>query len=31
LGFKHPITGRALRYTSPLPADMQGLIALLSV
>ncbi|MDB4184903.1 RNA pseudouridine synthase, partial [bacterium] len=31
LGFKHPITGRALRYTSPLPADIQGLIALLSV
>jgi 23S rRNA pseudouridine1911/1915/1917 synthase len=30
LGFKHPITGRALRFTSPLPADIQDLINLLS-
>ena len=28
LGFKHPITGRMLRFTSPLPADIEGLIAL---
>lgn len=27
LGFRHPITGAALRFTSPLPADMAGLIA----
>ena len=27
LGFDHPATGRRLRFESPLPADMQGLIA----
>jgi len=31
LGFKHPITGRPLRFMSPLPADIKDLIALLSV
>jgi 23S rRNA pseudouridine1911/1915/1917 synthase len=30
LGFKHPLTGRALRFTVPLPMDMQELITLLS-
>ena len=30
LGFKHPITGRVQRFTSPLPTDIEGLIALLS-
>jgi 23S rRNA pseudouridine1911/1915/1917 synthase len=30
LGFKHPITGRMQRFTSPLPTDIEGLIALLS-
>jgi len=30
LGFKHPLTGRALRFTAPLPMDMQELITLLS-
>ena len=30
LGFKHPITGGALRFISPLPADIQELIDLLS-
>jgi 23S rRNA pseudouridine1911/1915/1917 synthase len=29
LGFKHPITGEALRFESPLPADMARLEALL--
>jgi 23S rRNA pseudouridine1911/1915/1917 synthase len=29
LGFDHPITGAALRFESPLPADMAGLIAAL--
>lgn len=26
LGFVHPVTGEALRFTSPLPADMQRLL-----
>jgi 23S rRNA pseudouridine1911/1915/1917 synthase len=30
LGFKHPLTGRALRFTVPLPPDMQELITLLT-
>ena len=30
LGFKHPLTGRALRFTAPLPMDMQDLIAAIS-
>ena len=30
LGFRHPLTGRALRFTVPLPLDMQELITLLS-
>jgi 23S rRNA pseudouridine1911/1915/1917 synthase len=30
LGFKHPLTGRNLRFTAPLPKDMQDLITLLS-
>ena len=30
LGFKHPLTGRTLRFTAPLPQDMQDLITLLS-
>jgi 23S rRNA pseudouridine1911/1915/1917 synthase len=29
LGFNHPVTGRALSFASPLPADMVGLLALL--
>ncbi|WP_255575080.1 RluA family pseudouridine synthase [Caldovatus aquaticus] len=27
LGFRHPVTGAALRFESPLPADMAGLLA----
>ena len=27
LGFEHPRTGRRLRFESPLPADMEGLIS----
>ena len=30
LGFKHPLTGHALRFTVPLPPDMQELITLLT-
>ena len=30
LGFKHPLTGRNLRFSAPLPKDMQDLITLLS-
>ena len=30
LGFRHPLTGRALRFTAPLPLDMEELITLLS-
>ena len=30
LGFKHPLTGRAVRFTAPLPPDMQQLITFLS-
>jgi len=30
LGFRHPITGEALRFESPLPADMAGLQAALA-
>ena len=26
LGFEHPITGKSLRFESPLPADMQALL-----
>ena len=26
LGFRHPLTGRALRFESPLPADMADLV-----
>jgi 23S rRNA pseudouridine1911/1915/1917 synthase len=29
LGFDHPVTGKALRFTSPLPADMQALLTAL--
>ncbi len=29
LGFRHPVTGQALSFSSPLPADMAALIALL--
>lgn len=29
LGFDHPVTGERLEFTSPLPADMAGLIAAL--
>jgi 23S rRNA pseudouridine1911/1915/1917 synthase len=29
LGFDHPITGKALRFEAPLPADMQTLLAAL--
>jgi 23S rRNA pseudouridine1911/1915/1917 synthase len=29
LGFDHPVTGERLEFTSPLPGDMQGLIAML--
>lgn len=27
LGFKHPVSGEALRFSAPLPADMAGLVA----
>jgi 23S rRNA pseudouridine1911/1915/1917 synthase len=30
LGFRHPVTGEALRFESPLPGDMARLEALLS-
>jgi 23S rRNA pseudouridine1911/1915/1917 synthase len=30
LGFRHPITGEALRFESPLPPDMAALAALLA-
>jgi 23S rRNA pseudouridine1911/1915/1917 synthase len=30
LGFVHPITGEALRFESPLPADMAALENLLA-
>jgi 23S rRNA pseudouridine1911/1915/1917 synthase len=30
LGFAHPVTGERLEFTSPLPADMQALIAALA-
>src|SRR5439155_7080763 len=26
LGFDHPVTGKPLRFVSPLPADMQALV-----
>ncbi len=26
LGFRHPLTGRAMRFESPLPADMADLV-----
>lgn len=29
LGFTHPITGQALEFKSPIPADMAGVVALL--
>ena len=29
LGFKHPLTGKTMTFTAPLPQDMQDLIALL--
>lgn len=29
LGFVHPVTGRAMRFESPLPPDMAGLVAAL--
>ncbi len=29
LGFEHPVTGKALHFTSPLPADIAGLVAAL--
>jgi len=29
LGFRHPTTGQALHFTTPMPADMAGLTALL--
>lgn len=29
LGFRHPATGAALRFASPMPADMAALVALL--
>jgi 23S rRNA pseudouridine1911/1915/1917 synthase len=29
LGFRHPVTGAALRFESPLPADLAGVIAAL--
>ncbi len=29
LGFRHPVTGEALRFSSPPPADLAGLIAAL--
>jgi 23S rRNA pseudouridine1911/1915/1917 synthase len=30
LGFKHPLTGKTMTFTAPLPQDMQDLIMLLS-
>ena len=30
LGFKHPLTGKTMAFTAPLPQDMQDLITLLS-
>jgi 23S rRNA pseudouridine1911/1915/1917 synthase len=27
LGFEHPVTGKKLRFTSPLPEDMAVLVA----
>ena len=30
LGFKHPMTGKKMAFTAPLPQDMQDLITLLS-
>ena len=30
LGFKHPLTGKAMALTAPLPQDMQDLITLMS-
>ncbi len=30
LGFEHPVTGEALRFESPLPADLRDLLAVLS-
>ena len=30
LGFKHPLTGKTIAFTAPLPQDMQDLITLLS-
>lgn len=27
LGFRHPVTGREMDFSAPLPADMEGLIA----
>ena len=29
LGFVHPVSGAALRFESPLPPDMDGLVATL--
>jgi 23S rRNA pseudouridine1911/1915/1917 synthase len=29
LGFRHPVTGKELRFESPLPADMEALLGLL--
>ena len=29
LGFVHPVTGAAMRFEAPLPADMDGLVAAL--
>jgi 23S rRNA pseudouridine1911/1915/1917 synthase len=29
LGFRHPVTGEQLSFSSPLPADMAALIAVL--
>jgi 23S rRNA pseudouridine1911/1915/1917 synthase len=29
LGFPHPRTGEAMRFTSPLPADLAGVLAAL--
>jgi len=29
LGFRHPVTGGALHFTAPLPADLAGLVGLL--
>jgi len=30
LGFEHPITGQAVRFEAPLPADMAGLVSALA-